>query len=121
MGMKWTTAMSILLLLVACSARANVKINTVTYSHASVGTTGTAAIAPASVVTKVYGWSVCHDAGSANAYLAVSKTADPDLDGVRVGPGECYHCTNCGSRSLKAIFVKGSAAATGYSIVQNEQ
>ena len=120
--MKWTHAMACLLLLFACGANGTtIRINTLLYHHDTVGTTAQDAIISTSVDSRVFGWTICHDGGSANAYLAVSENADPDSDGQRVAPGECFVCYGCGSRSLKSANVKGSAAATGYSVVQYKQ
>ena len=94
------------------------RISTVTYSHSSVGTTAQDAIAPASVVSNVTGWKICHDAGSSNDYIAVSSGLDPGTDGVRIGIGFCYDCRECNSTTLIDVNIKGSAAATGYSVIQ---
>ena len=94
------------------------RISKVTYSHSSVGTTAQVVIAPASVVSNVTGWKICHDAGSSNDYIAVSSGVDPGVDGVRIGIGFCYNCNECNSTTLIDANVKGSAAATGYSVIQ---
>jgi len=94
------------------------RINNVEYSHSTVGTSAADAIAAINVDSKLKGWLICHDAGSASVYLAVSNTADPDLDGVRLEPSQCFECTECGFLTLKDANVKGSAASTGYSVIQ---
>lgn len=94
------------------------RISNVNYSHSIVGTVAQDAIAPASVISNVTGWKICHDAGSANDYVAVSTGADPDTDGVRIAAGFCYNCRECNSTTLIDANVKGSAAATGYSVIQ---
>ena len=119
--MKWTHAMTIMLFLFACTAHGEVRIGTVLYSHSTVGTSAQDAIASGSVDRLTFGWDICHDGGSASAYLAVSTGVDPDTDGVRVATGECYVCPNCGGKALRNTNVKGSAAATGYSVVQRKQ
>lgn len=94
------------------------RIGVVAYHHATVGTTAQAAIASASVSRDTKGWRICHDGGSANAYLAISTGSDPDTDGVRVAANTCFVCDECGSTALINARVKGSASSTGYSVLQ---
>lgn len=97
----------------------NRKLDTITYAHSTVGTTAQdAALTPSSVDSKIRGWRICHDGGSASAYLAISNGADPDTDGLRIAAGACYLCDECGSKGLIEANVKASAASTGYSVLQ---
>lgn len=92
------------------------QLGSVDYQHSTVGTT--AQDATGTVVDRLKGWEICHDAGSASAYLAISDGADPDTDGVRIAPGDCFKCLECSEKTLKDANVKGSAAATGYAVIQ---
>ena len=103
---------------VALAQTGRVKISNVAYSHATVGTTAQDAIVAASVERNLKGWSVCHDAGSASTYLAISVGADPDVDGTRLAAGQCFVCAGCSNKTLVDLNVKGQAAATGYSLTQ---
>jgi hypothetical protein len=94
------------------------RIGDVKYHHATAAAAAQDAISSASVLVDLRGWRICHDGGSANAYLAVSDGADPATDGVRLAAGQCYECDDCGSAALIEANVKGSAAATGYSVLQ---
>lgn len=94
------------------------KIIQVQYSHSTVGTTAQDAILAASVEKEVKAWKICHDAGSASVYLAVSDGVDPDTDGARLEAGQCFDCMSCSFATLRDANVKGSAAGTGYSVIQ---
>lgn len=108
------------LIFMAGSALGLTKIYKNVYSHGTVGTTAIDAIAAANVVREIKGWTICHDGGSASSYLAFSDTADPDVDGTRLAPGECYECEGCSIATLRELNVKGQAAATGYSLIQRK-
>lgn len=97
-----------------------VRIGTVLYSHASIGTTAGAAISSASVGPAILGWTICADGANAS-YIALSNNADPDTDGVRIKAGECLACPSCSPATLKAAKVKGGAAAQLYAILQYKQ
>ena len=108
-----------LLWILTSQAKAGTRlISTLTYHHGTVGTTAADAITPSSVPKELRGWMLCHDAGSASTYLSMSEGADPDTDGIRLGPGQCFECLDCGPGSLSRANVKGSAASTGYSVIQ---
>lgn len=94
------------------------RIGVVLYEHSTVGTTAQDAISSSNVDRTLKGWRICHDAGSANAYLAISTGSDPATDGVRIAAAQCYQCDECGAQALIDANVKGSAASTGYSVQQ---
>lgn len=97
---------------------AQVKISKHDYHHATVGTTAADAIVVASVFKNLKKFTICHDAASANAYLSFSDGADPDADGRRLEPAQCFVCHGCTFAILRDLNVKGSAASTGYSLIQ---
>ena len=94
------------------------RISSVAYAHDLVGVAAQVALATVSIDVGLRGWRVCHDAASAGTWLAVSQGADPAIDGVRVAPGQCFECDDCGSKGLIGLNVKADAAATGYSVLQ---
>jgi hypothetical protein len=94
------------------------KANSVTYYHAEAGVGVTDAITATSVDKDTWGWMICEDAEATATFLAISSGADPALDGIRIGPGKCFYCENCGSKSLIDANVKAQAASTGYSVIQ---
>lgn len=96
------------------------KITKQVYSHGSVGTTAADAVLASTVERNLKRWAICHDGGSASAYLSFSDGVDPDVDGTRLAAGDCYTCYGCSQKTLIDLNVKGSAAATGYSIIQEK-
>jgi len=118
--MKWTTAMTVMLILTACTANAKdkggKKIGHVSYSHDMASTK----TQPATnmIEEKIEGWRICHDPGSEAGFLAISNTEDPELDGTRIGPGQCFECPGCTSETLTRANVKSDVDDTGYSVVQ---
>jgi hypothetical protein len=116
--MKIIFFLSVLLIPTLCNAQMGRRIGSVSYSHATVGTSAQDAVAPASVDSRIVGWKVCHDSESAATYLSLSTGVDPDVDGARIGPGNCFLCLECGGQTLKDLNVKGQAAGTGYSVIQ---
>lgn len=108
------------ILLFASSAQAQIAKRTgkMFYSRSTVGTTAQDVIAAANVQKKTYGWLVCHDPGSTATYVDVSENADPATDGLRLGPGQCFDCDDCGEGVLRRLRIKAQAAGAGYSVVQ---
>lgn len=102
---------------VAQVALGPVKVGSTTHAHATIGTSAAVAIAPASVVPGLLGWQLCADAGNTNTVI-VGKAVDPASDGMVLAANMCFVCQNCSMATLKAINVKGGAAAQGYSVVQ---
>ena len=97
-----------------------VKITKVVYTHSTVGTSAADAILASIVERNIKGWTVCHDAGSASTFLSFSDGADPDVDGTRLEAAQCFFCSGCSFKTLVNLNVKGSAAGTGYSILQQK-
>lgn len=98
-------------------AQNNYSPRSVEYHHGTVGTTAADAITASSVNRYVRGWRICHDSESTATYLAISSGADPLTDGIRIGAGECFECTNCSQKTLIDANVKAQAASTGYSVI----
>lgn len=96
------------------------KITKQVYAHGSIGTTAASAVISTTVERNLKRWTLCHDGGSVNAYLSFSKAADPDTTGARLAAGQCYTCFGCSQKTLIDLNVKGSAAATGYSVIQEK-
>lgn len=94
------------------------RVGKIEYHHASAGTATSAAINAIDVPRDIVGWRICHDIDSTAAYLALSESADPDVDGMRIGAGDCFECDDCGAQALKNLNVKAPAAATGYSVIK---
>lgn len=88
----------------------------VLYERATVGTTAQAATSNAN--KSVHGWQICHEVGSGASYISLSEGADPDTDGLRLAPGVCFDCVDCGFGPLNRLRVKGQAAGAPYAIVQ---
>jgi hypothetical protein len=99
-------------------ANNNRRVSSVSYHHATVGTTAQDAVSPSSVDTRIVGWRLCHDPESTANYLSASVGADPAVDGIRITPGQCFECNDCGRKGLIDLNVKADAAATGYSVIQ---
>ena len=99
-------------------AHSNRRVGLIKYHHATVGTSAQDAILASSVNSRIVGWRLCHDADSTANYLAASVGADPALDGIRLGAGQCFECDDCGSQGLIDLNVKADAASTGYSVIQ---
>lgn len=108
------------LLFISSASFGLTKIYKNVYSHGTVGTSAIDAISAANVEREIKGWVICHDGGSVSTYLAFSDTADPDIEGTRLAPGECYECEGCGFATLRDLNVKGQAASTGYSLIQRK-
>jgi hypothetical protein len=96
----------------------NTRVNTLTHTHTTVGTTSALAISAASVSPGLLGWQICNDAVNTSTYLLVGKATDVADDGVMLDKGQCYVCTNCNAATLKATRVKAQAASNGYGIIQ---
>lgn len=95
------------------------RVGKMSYSHGSVGTSAAAAISSGSVVGNSVRWLICNDAvNGSSTYLAVSSNANPAVDGIRLGLGQCLECQNCSTALLKAINVLGQGASNGYSVTQ---
>lgn len=105
---------------IATAQIARVKISKLTYSHGTVGTVAADAILSASIEKNIKGWTLCHDAESVATYLAFSDTVDPAVEGTRLKAGECYPCKGCSFATLANLNVKGQAAGTGYSLIQEK-
>ncbi len=94
------------------------RISGVVQSHATVGTSTAAAIAPSSVVGGLVSFKICNDAVNTSTHLLVGQAVDVSTDGVMLGLGQCFECINCKSDVLKAMKVEGQAASNGYSVIQ---
>lgn len=99
----------------------NTRVGNVLYSHTTVGTTTAVAISPSSVSPGLLAWKLCNDAVNTSTYLIVGEATDVATDGAQIGPGVCFDCPNCNAATLKAVKVKGQAAANGYSVIQFKQ
>lgn len=114
------------LLLFAASANAqvffgNTRVGNVTYTRGSVGTSTADAISASAVSPGLLGWQICNDAVNASStYLAIGEAVDVSTDGVRIGLGACFVCTNCNAATLKAINVEGQGTDT-YTVIQYKQ
>lgn len=95
------------------------KAKSIEYYHSSVGKNPKRAIPNTMVdIRKVRAWRICLDAGSSAKYLALSSGSDPDTDGVRIGAGDCFDCSNCGGVALQLTNVKAETPETGYSVIK---
>lgn len=122
-----TFALTLFLAMIAVPAAAQTlsfsptRLGNITQTHTTVGTTTADAIASASVLPALQAWAICNDAVNASTYLIVGEAADAATDGRTLLPGACYECPNCTPATLKAMKVKGQAAANGYSVIQYKQ
>ncbi len=94
-----------------------VKVGSTIHYHTTVGTTTALAIPLVSVAPGILGFEICADYGNTNS-LIIGKNADAAVDGSVIGPGVCFQFQNASGSVLKALNVKGGAAAQGYSVVQ---
>ena len=97
------------------------RIGSIIHTHATVGTSTTAAISSGSVGTNILSWKICNDAVNTSTYLYVGKAADVATDGVQLDKGACFECPNCTRATLLLMKVKAQAADNGYSVVQYKQ
>lgn len=86
-------------------------------TQGTVGTTATSA-GVSTAQPSLIGWSICHQAGDLNAWLAVGSAADPATAGIRLGVGQCYVCNSCSPGTLTTLKVNSSAAGTTYGVCQ---
>lgn len=115
--MRWVMAVIAFVMVADISMGQTGKVSSkVLYERQTVGTTTAAATSNANKA--VWGWTLCHETGSAATYLALSESADPETDGHRLVPGACYDCSNCGEGPLRRLQVKAQAAGAPYVIIQ---
>lgn len=82
------------------------------------GVSGSLALAASALLPSALGWRICNAAINSSTWLAVGKTTDPEVDGVRLGPGKCFDCPACTKAALGAVKLSAQAAADAYSVVQ---
>lgn len=85
---------------------------------ATDGVNATDAIADASVVGNLRGFTVCNDAVNTSTYLQLGFSTVITTTGTRLGKGQCFECVECKAGILKTLRVSSEAASNGYSIVQ---
>jgi hypothetical protein len=100
----------------AFSAPNTDRVDTLLQYHTTVDTAAALAIPVVNVGAQLRGWRFCADAGNTNT-VALGQLADLS-DGMVLAAGACFVCDKCTTPTLKAMQVKGGAAAQGYSFVQ---
>ena len=85
------------------------------------GLLATSAISAGSIMAGVMGWRICNASGNSSTWLAVGKTTDPEVDGMRLAPGGCMECPSCARDTLGLVKVSSQAGSNAYSVVQFKQ
>lgn len=98
-------------------AQVGMKTGKLKYYRTTAGLAASDAITDSLVPKTTYGWMVCHDIGSTAQWVVVSEGADPAVDGVKLAPGACLDCLDCGEGPLQRMQIKAQAAGAGYSIL----